>query len=216
MPWAAAVAGVLGAAGAIGASSLASDAQSDAAAQAQRLEEQKFQQTRTDLAPYRDAGSNALGYYQDFLGANGAEAAQRARAQFQTSPGYEFEVGQGTKAIEGSAAARGGVLAGGALKALQGYGQNMANRESGSYLDRFLGLANMGQNSAVQTGSFGSQSAGRQGQYLLDSGAARAGGYLAAGEGVNGAINNSLKFYGQMRGQQPPAEPSQDWEPWGL
>ena len=92
------------------------------------------------------------------------------------------------------------MLSGGTLKALQARGQGLANQEYGSYLDRFLGLANMGQNSAAQTGSFTAGSAARQGGYITDAGAAEAGGYLAAGEGVTGAINNSLNLYGYMKG----------------
>lgn len=191
----------LGAGASIYSANKAADAQKDAAAQAQALEERKLAQIRGDLAPYRDAGSRALGYYEDFLGVNGADAAASARNMFQTSPGYDFAFDEGMRATEGSAAARGGLLSGGTLKALQARGQGLANQEYGSYLDRFLGLAGIGENAAAQTGNFTAGSAARQGGYLLDAGAAQAGGYLAAGEGINGAINNSLKLYGQGRGQ---------------
>jgi len=205
MPWAIAAAAVVGAGASIYSADKASEAQSDAAAQAGALEREAQQQIRGDLAPYRDAGSKALGYYQDFLGANGADAAASARNMFQTSPGYDFAMDEGIRATEGGAAARGGLLSGGTLKALQARGQGLANQEYGSYLDRFLGLANMGQNSAAQTGSFTAGSAARQGGYITDAGAAQAGGYLAAGQGVNGAINNSLNLYGYMKGKEAPA-----------
>jgi len=204
MPWAIAAAAV-GAAGSIYSSSQASDAQSDAAASAQALEERKLQQTRGDFAPYRDAGSRALGYYEDFLGANGPEKSASARDMFQTSPGYQFAMDEGIRATEGGAAARGGLLSGGTLKALQARGQGLANQEYGSYLDRFLGLASLGENAAAQTGNFTAGSAARQGGYITDAGAAQAGGYLAAGQGVNGAISNGLNFYGYMKGKEAPA-----------
>lgn len=193
----------LGAGASIYSANKAADAQKDAAAAAGALEERKLAQIRGDLAPYRDAGSQALGYYQDFLGVNGPEASARARDMFQTSPGYDFAFDEGMRATEGGAAARGGLLSGGTLKALQARGQGLANQEYGSYLDRFLGLSSMGENAAAQTGNFTAGSAARQGQYLTDAGAAQAGGYLAAGQGVTGAINNSLKLYGQTQGASP-------------
>lgn len=205
MPWAIAAAAVVGAGASIYSADKASEAQSDAAAQAGALEREAQQQIRGDLAPYRDAGSKALGYYQDFLGANGADASASARNMFQTSPGYQFAQDEGIRATEGGAAARGGLLSGGTLKALQERGQGLANQEYGSYLDRFLGLANMGQNSAAQTGQFSAGSAARQGGYITDAGAAEAGGYLSAAQGVNGAISNGLSLYGYMKGKEAPA-----------
>lgn len=195
------VGGALAGAGAsIYSANKAADAQEKAANAARTLEEKKLAQIRGDLAPWREGGARAQGYYEDFLGMNGAEASASARDMFQTSPGYDFAMDEGIRATEGGAAARGGLLSGGTLKALQARGQGLANQEYGSYLDRFLGLANMGQNSAAQTGSFTAGSAARQGGYITDAGAAQAGGYLAAGQGVNGAINNSLKLYGQSQG----------------
>ena len=204
MPWAAAAivgAAAIGAGASISAADKAAEAQTNAANSAQALEEKKLDLIRGDFAPYRDAGSRALGYYEDFLGANGPDASASARNMFQTSPGYDFAFDEGMRATEGSAAARGSFQSGGTKKALQDRGMGLANQEYGSYLDRFLGLANMGQNSAAQTGSFTAGSAARQGGYITDAGAAQAGGYLAAGQGVNGAINNSLQLYGYGKGQ---------------
>lgn len=201
MPWVVAAAAV-GAGASIYASGEASDAQSEAAANAQALERETQQQIRGDLAPYRDAGSRALGYYEDFLGANGADRRTEAHDLFRSSPGYQFAQDEGIRATEGGAAARGGLLSGGTLKALQDRGMGLADQTSGSYLDRFLGLANMGQNSAAQTGQFSAGSAARQGGYITDAGAAQAGGYLSAAQGVNGAISNGLQLYGYMNGNR--------------
>lgn len=199
MPWAVAAA-VVGAGASIYASGEASDAQSEAAASAQALEQKRYEQGRTDLAPYRDAGSKALGYYQDFLGANGAEAAAGAHDMFRSSPGYTFALDEGIRATEGSAAARGGLLSGGAIKAVQDRGMGLADQTSGSYLDRFLGLANMGQASAAGTANLGAASGAREANYITDAGAAQAGGYLSAAQGVNGAISNGLQLYGYGKG----------------
>ena len=203
MPWVVAAAGVA-AAGSIVAGGMAADAQSDAAANAAALERESQAQIRGDLAPYREVGGRALTRYADSLGLNGDAARDQFRTDFRADPGYQYAFDEGMRAVEGSAAARGGVLNGGTLRALQRTGQGMADQQYGTYLDRFMNLANMGQNSAAQTGQFNSQSAGRQGAYALDAGAARAGGYLSAANGVSGAISNGLQLYGYMNGNRTP------------
>ena len=204
MPWVVAAAGVA-AAGSIVAGGMASDAQSKAATNAARADEAKFQQIRGDLAPYREVGASALTKYADSLGLNGDAARQSFVDGFRADPGYQFAFDEGQRAVQGSAAAKSGLLSGGALRALQRTGMGMADQQYGTYLDRFSNLANMGQNSAAQTGQFGAMSAGRQGQYALDAGAAKAGGYLSAANGVNGAISNGLQLYGYMNGNRAPA-----------
>lgn len=201
MPFFIAGAIALGAGASYAASSSASDAQSDAAKNAARLDEAKFQQIRADLAPYRDAGSSALTRYADAMGLNGGDKQQQFQETFRTDPGYQFAFDEGMKAVQGSAASKSGLLSGGALKALTRYGQGQADQQYGSYLDRFMNLAGLGENAAAQTGNFGAMSAGRQGQYALDAGAAQAGGYLSAANGVNGAISNGLQIYGYGKGQ---------------
>lgn len=203
MPWVVAAAAVA-AGGAVVAGSMASDAQSDAAGQAARLDERKFQQIRGDLAPYRDTGGSALTRYADALGLNGDAAREQFRTDFRSDPGYQYRFDEGMRAVEGSAAARGGVLNGGTLRALQRTGQGIADQGYNSYLDRFMGLANMGQNSAAQTGQFSNASSDRQGRYALDAGAARAGGYLSAANTATGAISNGLQVYGYMNGNRAP------------
>lgn len=197
------IAGAIALSAGIGAaaSSSASDAQADAATNAARMDERKFQQTRTDLAPYRDTGASALTRYADSLGLNGDAARDQFRADFRADPGYNFAFDEGQRAIQGSAAAKGGLLSGGALRALQRTGQGMADQQYGSYLDRYMNLANLGENAAAQTGNFGAMSAARQGGYMTDAGAARAGGYLSAANTANGAISNGLDLYGRTRGQ---------------
>jgi len=194
-------AALLGAGASVYSANQASDAQQKAAANAARIDEKKFQQIRTDLAPYRDTGASALAKYADSLGLNGQAARDQFQADFRTDPGYEFSFDEGTRAVQGSAAARGGLLSGGAMRALTRYGQGLADQQYGSYLDRYMNLAGLGQNAAAQTGNFGAMSAARQGQYALDAGAAKAGGYLGAAQGVNGAISNGLQLYGYGKGQ---------------
>lgn len=71
--------------------------------------------------PYRLAGQNALQQYIDML--NGTPEAQQTT--LENTPGYQFQMGEGTKALERGAAARSGVLSGSESKALTRYGQGL-------------------------------------------------------------------------------------------
>lgn len=93
----------------------------------------------------------------------------------QDDPGYAFRSQQGQKAVEQSAAARGGTMSGGTLKALTQYGQGFASQEYQNAFSRhqqqlenlFKGAGlgfnaatsksnNFNQNSALQVGLTGS------------------------------------------------------------
>jgi len=56
----------------------------------------------------------------------------------QNSPGYKFRLGEGERALQNSAAARGVLRTGGTLKDIIGYGQNFAGQEYQNVFDRAL------------------------------------------------------------------------------
>jgi hypothetical protein len=56
---------------------------------------------------------------------------------FQQDPGYEFRLTEGQKAIERSAAARGGLQSGSALKAAARFGQEMGSQEYANAFSRY-------------------------------------------------------------------------------
>ena len=143
MPWALAAAGVSVAGGLI-----TSKMQSDTAHDAQDAAQQQYQQQRTDVAPWRTTGAQALPATADLLGLNGPQAAQAAMGNFQTSPGYQFQLEQGLRAVDAGAAAQ-GMLSGATLKAEQAFGADLANQDFTNYYQRLAGLSTLGQNAAV-------------------------------------------------------------------
>lgn len=82
--------------------------------------------------PYREAGTRALGTLEERLAAGPGE--------FEESPGYQFRLGEGIKAMERAASARGGA---GALydprlyNELQQYGQGYASDEYDKFINRY-------------------------------------------------------------------------------
>ncbi|WJR67234.1 hypothetical protein QTA58_00220 [Neorhizobium sp. CSC1952] len=94
--------------------------------------------------PYTAAGADAVGMYSNALGLNGADGSAAATEAFQTGPGYQFAMDQGTQAALRGASAAGMLNSGNTLTALTQYGQGLANQEYGSWLDRLSGLTDTG------------------------------------------------------------------------
>lgn len=123
-----------------------------------------------------------------------ATAQQNAFAKFQTDPGYQFALDQGSQALQRSAAARGILNSGATAKALTDYGQGMASQQYGNYFQRLQSLAGVGQSATNATGQFGAQSAQGQGNALMAGGAARASAYGDIATGVNRGTQNYLAY----------------------
>jgi hypothetical protein len=87
--------------------------------------------------PYYQAGVNALAQLTGRTNAMPA-AFQYRPEQLTTDPGYGFRLSEGMRALERSAAARGGLLGGGTGRALTRYGQEMASQEYGNAFNRAL------------------------------------------------------------------------------
>jgi len=142
---AAAIGAGISAAGSLGGGLLQSGAAKSGQAQAQK----QFEQQRQDLAPYRQAGLAPLQAQGDLLGLNGQPAADAAMANYQTSPGYQWQFNEGLRATDAGAAAQGMLRSGAALKAEQTFGQGLANSDFGTYYNRLMGLSTLGANAAA-------------------------------------------------------------------
>ena len=137
------------------------------------------------------------------------DAEQFRMDELLKTPGYQFRLEQGQKALERSASARSGTLTGAQSKALTRYGQDVATQEFDKILDRLSGVistgaeaAGAGAAQAIQTGTQEANILGgmadlsfQTGQGLAGAesqvGAARASGYLgtqAAGENILNAV----------------------------
>jgi len=191
---------LLGAGASIYSGNKAASAQKKASAQGIDAQRQMYDQTRNDLAPYRDQGAQSTAMMGDLYGFNGPEKQAAARARFQSDPGYEFQRSEGLRAVEGSAAARGSALSGGAMKALQTYGTGLADQSYGNWYQRLANMQGMGQNAAAQTGNIGANTANNVSNLYGQSGAAQAGGYLAAGNAITGSLGDAAKAYGYYKG----------------
>ncbi len=108
------------------------DAQTQATREANQTQRYMYDTSRADLAPWREAGMRALPQLE------GADFQRDFTMQdFQADPGYAFRMAEGQKAIERSAAARGGLGSGSTLKELTKYSQGVASDEFYNAYNRF-------------------------------------------------------------------------------
>lgn len=197
------VAGAVVGSSLIGASAAgsAADTQAAAANRAADLQYKQWQESVALQEPWRKAGEAALNKlipltdYQKF-----------GMAQFQADPGYQFRMSEGMKALERSAAARGGLLSGATLKGIERYGQDLASQEYTNAFNRYQteraaqlqplqSLAGVGQTTAQQVGQSGQTMASNVGEALTSGAAARASGYVGQANALTGALNTGLNYY---------------------
>jgi hypothetical protein len=175
------------------ASKRAASVQAEAAEAARRQSAQQFAQTRADLAPYRQAGTEALDLYRNMvLGGD--------MSQFQASPGYQFRLGQGVEALERGAAARGGLFSGAQQKALTRFGQDIGSDEYQNYLNQLFNLQQQGLGATTQTGQFGQFSTQAQNLARQQGAQAYGQGILGGAQGRSQAVGGALGAFGQGLG----------------
>jgi hypothetical protein len=182
------------------ASSEAADTQAAAADRASDLQRQQFDRQVELQAPFREAGIRALPEL---------EAASRytpfGKDQFQADPGYAFRLSEGQKALERQAAARGGLISGGALKAATRYGQEMGSQEYTNAFNRYQternarlnplqSLAGIGQTSTNQLGAAGQNYANAAGEAIGAGAQARASGYMGVANAASGGLGQYLNY----------------------
>ena len=122
---------------------------------------------------------------------------------FQTSPGYQFRVDEASKAIERSAAARGGLRSGATMDALQRRVQGVASDEYENFANRLANLAGIGQSSTAGSAQSGQAYANQSAQTNMAAGNARASAYQNQAnlwnQGLQGAASGfayNRNYYG--------------------
>ncbi len=126
-------------------------------------------------------------------------------------PGFQFRMGEGLKALQHSAAARGTLLTGGTQKALERYGQDYASGEFGNVFNRNLSLAQLGANSAANATQAGSSYARGAADTTEGVGNTTAAGQVGSANSWNdalGGIANTAEreaYLKWLNGQTPAA-----------
>jgi hypothetical protein len=113
--------------------------------QALALQQQIYDQTRGDNAPWLNNGQGASNRLSDLLGLSGNTGADQygflsqrfGMDDFNADPGYQFRLEQGQNAVERANSARGNLLSGAGLKDMDRFTQGLASQEYGNAYNRF-------------------------------------------------------------------------------
>ena len=146
-------------------------------------------------------GDNAFATMEEAQAyANANPVGGTAYGGYEASPGYQWQLEQGQKAIDGSAAARGNVFSSGTLDRQQQMGQGLAAQDYGNHLARLMGVSSMGQNSVAQQAT-AAQNLGTGVSNALGSiGNAQAAGAIGKGNALSDMMGNLGGWYGYQQG----------------
>jgi hypothetical protein len=171
---------------------LQSNAARDAASKANAAQQAAEERARKDLMPWAASGGQANTATGDLLGLNGPDAANAARANFQASPGYQWSLDQGLRAVDAGAAAQGFGRSGAVLKAEQTFGTGLADQEFTNYYNRLFDISKLGENAAAGQGTASLKTGEGIAQTDLSLGSALSSIYGNAAKGVGNAANQYL------------------------
>ncbi len=124
--------------------------------------------------PYADYGTETLNQFEQWT----------ANPTF-SDPSYNWRFDEGQRAVENSAAAKGGQLSGNALRAIADYGQGAASQEYGNEFNRWLQRLGIGMTGANNMSNL----YGQRGTQTLNA---------AIGGGQNW-FNNNLQSAAEIR-----------------
>ena len=193
-----------------GAARGAGSAQADAATRAAELQLQQFREQALLQEPFRQAGVRALPLLE--AQRNMMPGAFTGKVDLGQDPGYAFRLSEGQKALDRSAAARGGLISGGALKAAQRFGQDLGSQEYQNAYNRALtgynadvareatgynrlaALAGIGQTATGQIGTAGQNMASNVGNLMTSGAAANAAGQVGGINALTGGLSTYLNY----------------------
>jgi hypothetical protein len=212
-------AGALSAGASIYASGNAADAAKSAAAlqanaqnQATALQSSALTTELGNLNPFTAGGENAqnlLNLDLPQLATGVTPPVPMTQDQLEATPGYQFNLEQGQKAVTNAAAARGLGSSGAALKGAAGYATGLADStyqnqfgnaqtiwqdqitNSNNIFSRLLSAAGLGENAAAMSGSQGIQGANNIANTITSGANAQAASGIAGANAISNGVTNA-------------------------
>ena len=190
------------------AGALGSKSQTSAAKQARDLERGYTEESLSEIAPWREAGTRGLAEFEKMIFEGPGEMTE--------DPGYQFELSEGLKAFRRGASAKGTLGSGAHAKELVRYGQGLASKRYDQFLNRYrarLGdfgqLVGMGQRATEFGAGLRERTGQRAGAHQQDIGAARASGYA----NISNTISGGLRDITTLRNLKPKRNPYGQYGP---
>lgn len=191
----------------------AANAQASSARKGMEAQERMFERQIELQEPFRKAGLKAKNRLLDYFGLSDRTddpnfnkySGDFSMDDFQADPGYAFRLKEGLKALDASAAARGGLLSGSALRGATRYGQEAASQEYQNAFNRYQinrsnqltplqSLMGAGQTATNTMGAAAANYGNAAQQGYSDIGNARASGYVGVGNAINSGIGSYMGY----------------------
>ena len=164
-----------------------------------------FNQEQANLQPYMAEGANANTTLNAQLPGLTAPINMN-ETMLQQTPGYQFNLTQGLKSVQNSAAARGLGVSGAALKGAASYATGLAdstyqNQFNNAQTNRttaynmLSGQQNLGESAAAGVGAAGIQTGQGVASNQIGAGNAAAAAALNTGSAIGGAANSATQGY---------------------
>lgn len=172
--------------------------QEQAARDAMLAQQQQYDYTQRQMAPWVQAGRAALTEQQALMGLGGdTEGANRA---LMSTPDYIYGKQQSERSLAGSSAARGGMGSGKAMEAALQGGANYLTGQRQNRLANLAAISGQGYGAASNLGQLGAQQSGRAGENLMGMGNVGAAGSMGRSD-INASTLSGLLNLG-MQGYQ--------------
>lgn len=164
---------------------------------ANNIIQRMYDQSRADVAPYRDAGQWAISQAQQLL--------QGGMPNYEQSPDYQFQFNEGMRALNNSANAAGALGSSGNYREAMRFGQGLAATDYDRFVNRFMttrfaplmNLAGMGAQYGVMPSVEANQWAGnQQSQIAAQKGQARGSMYTGTQNMLGGLATLGAYGYG--------------------
>lgn len=198
------IAAAIGAIGSIGGSIIQSNAAGNAADDAKQASAANnattlgiYNSNKTNAQSYINNGTAASNQQAALLGLGGDQAAaSNAFTKYLGSTGYNFQLGEGMKAVNNNYATSGALDSGAALKSINNYAQGQASNAFQTYFGNLgglsttgmsasNGLAGVGTNVSAQIASNNNNAASAAGNAAISQGNAFSNGLGSAINSLN-------------------------------
>jgi hypothetical protein len=196
------------------AASKAAKTQAKSADAATALQREMYEKNLELQKPFYEAGLTGQNALMQYLGLGGDPNAPGygagmkpfTGADLANEPGYQFRLGEGINALNRTAAARGGMMSGRALKEAERYGQDYASNEYNNAFNRYYtqrnqmlnplqSLLGQAQTSAGNVGAAGQNYATQAGSNMMQAANARASGYMGGANALSSALSGAATPY---------------------
>jgi hypothetical protein len=180
------------------------DAQREGAAASDATQRYFYDTTRKDNLPFLETGYKANDQLSALL-AGGQIGKLPTFADYTRDPSYAWQQGEALKAVQGSAAARGGLYSGATQRAISDRAQGIAASDYGNWWNRqqqgqtnqvnmLNAIRSGGQTAAGQVGAAGQNAANAISGNALALGNAQGASSIASGNIWSNALNRASSY----------------------